>query len=327
MTWILVRKLLRDVRWAFLTVAIILFVFSAFWVKICQRITTEIAPFFNSIALMQNIDRKTVDEIVFKGPGKISQAIMGGSEIQFDRPNDFLAAALLHPVIIILCCLWCVGRAGGAVSGELDRGTMELLLSQPVPRNRLILAHFLVDCLLIPLLCLSIFAGTQYGLWLVGPFNVDFSQLDSLPPQFQMFLNKGPKVLEVSATRQAIALTNLAALLFATSGLTMALSALGRSRWRTLGISTLVGVVMFITNVLGQMSEVLSFMRPFSVFYYYQPQKIWLKNEWFVDLGDAWAYGQPLATVPVLAVLLLTGTVSYLLALTTFTRRDLPAPL
>ena len=39
--------------------------------------------------------------------------------------------------------------AAAAVSGELDRGTLELLLSQPVPRNRLILAHFLVDLVVI----------------------------------------------------------------------------------------------------------------------------------------------------------------------------------
>ncbi len=89
--------------------------------------------------------------------------------MNFDKPSDFLAIGLLHPI-----------RAGdesgvergpcggGAVAGELDRGTMELLMSQPVPRNRLILAHFLVDCLTLPVLCLSFFAGTEFGLWAVG---------------------------------------------------------------------------------------------------------------------------------------------------------------
>jgi ABC-2 type transport system permease protein len=49
MTVVLVRKLLRDVRWPLLAVCVLLFVFSAFWVKVAQRVTTEIAPFFLAI--------------------------------------------------------------------------------------------------------------------------------------------------------------------------------------------------------------------------------------------------------------------------------------
>jgi ABC-2 type transport system permease protein len=327
MTSILVRKLLKDIRGALIAVAVILFIFSAFWVKICQRITTEIAPFFNALGQVQGVDKKVFDELIFKGPGKISQAVMGGAEIQFDKPNDFLAVELLHPVIIILGCLWAVGRAGGAIAGELERGTMELLLSQPVPRNRLILAHFLVDCLVIPFLCLSIIAGTQFGLWVVGPFNIDYSGMAKLPPAFQAFLKTGPAALEVSATRQSWAILNLVALLFATSGLTIMVSAWGRSRLQALGLSTLMGVVMFMANVIGQLWDGAAFVRPFTVFFYYQPQKIWLKDAWSVDFGEAFSGGDPLFAVPVLPVLFAIGFTGYAVAWRIFERRDLPAPL
>ena len=60
-------------------------------------------------------------------------------------------------------------HAAGAVSGEIDRGTMELLMSQPVPRNRLILAHLIVDAAVLPL-ALAFFLGTQFGLAVVGDF-------------------------------------------------------------------------------------------------------------------------------------------------------------
>ena len=40
----LVCKLLRDVRWPLLIVALLLFGFSLLWVKVAQRVTTEIAP-------------------------------------------------------------------------------------------------------------------------------------------------------------------------------------------------------------------------------------------------------------------------------------------
>jgi len=325
MTLVLVRKLLRDLRWPLLAVWVLLFAFSAFWVKIAQRVTTEIAPFFNGLAMIQQFDKKLFDEVVFRGPGKVSQAILGGSDMQFDKPSDFLATELLHPVVIILASLWAVGRASSAVAGELDRGTMELLMSQPVPRNRLILAHFLVDLLVIPLICLAILAGTQVGLALVGPFDVDYSVLDKIKSPIP--IPRGPATLEVSAARQGWALLNLAALMFALSGLTMLISSLGRNRWRATGLATFVGVIMFIANVVGQLWESAAFVRPFTVYYYYQPQKIWLKHSWSVDLGDAWTGGQPLVEVPVLAVLVAVGLLGYLIALRVFARRDLPGPL
>src|SRR5262245_50517641 len=154
MTWILVRKLFRDVRPALIVVCAVLFLFSAFWVKITQRVTVEIAPVFNTVADGFG-DKKLFEDVLFKGPGKVSQAALGWGDLNFERPNDFLAMGLLHPIVLTLCLVWAVGRSSGAVAGELDRGTMELLMSQPVPRNRLILAHLIVDCMVLPLICLA----------------------------------------------------------------------------------------------------------------------------------------------------------------------------
>src|SRR6476661_5267500 len=98
MTLVLVRKLLRDVRWPLLAVCVLLFAFSGFWVKIAQRVTTELAPFFLILGKAQGVQKDVIDEVVFRGPGKISQAVMGGSEINSERLNDFLAVELLHPV-------------------------------------------------------------------------------------------------------------------------------------------------------------------------------------------------------------------------------------
>jgi len=128
------------------------------------------------------------------------------------------------------------------------------------------------------------------------------------------------EVLEVSGRPQLPALTNLAALALAVSGITMALSAQGQSRWRVLGFSILVVLLMFIANVLGQLWDDIAFLRPFTVFYYYQPQKIMLRSEWSADLWSA-------ASVPAVGMLLAVGAAGYGIALRLFTRRDLPAPL
>jgi len=326
MTFILVRKLLRDSRPALIAVCLILFLFAGFWVKITQRVTAEITPFFNTVARVANLPPKLFEDVLFKGPGKVSQAVLGGADLRFERPMDFLAVGLLHPVVIILASVWAVGRAGGAIAGELDRGTMELLLSQPVPRNRLILAHLVVDAIAIPLVSLSFFAGTQVGIWAVGPFEIDYTSVREAlsreaPPAVIAGLRipTEPERMEIDGSAQFPALFNLMGLMFALSGLTMLLSSAGRSRWKVIGYGILLGLLMFIVNVLGQLWDSAAFLRPISVYYYYQPQKIMLRSEWTTSVAGSAA--------PVVGVLFAAGAAGYLGAWRIFTRRDLPAPL
>jgi ABC-2 type transport system permease protein len=106
--------------------------------------------------------------------------------------------------------------------------------------------------------------------------------------------------------------------------MTIALSAYGRSRWKVIGYAIVVVVVMFVANTVGQLWPPARFARPFTFFFYYQPQKVMLDRNWLVDLGAAWPGGPRISTV---GVLLGIGFAGYLIALRIFTRRDLPAPL
>jgi ABC-2 type transport system permease protein len=123
------------------------------------------------------------------------------------------------------------------------------------------------------------------------------------------------------------ALGAVAALLFAVSGYTLWLSARGRFRGRVLGLAVLVTLLQFLVNVVGQMWDAVSWLRPFTVFYYYQPQQIILQKRWLIELGDVWNGGTPLFAVNGAVVLLLVGAAGYLGSLMVFCRRDLPAPL
>jgi ABC-2 type transport system permease protein len=204
---------------------------------------------------------------------------------------------------------------------------MELLLSQPVPRSRLILAHFAVDLIVLPVLASAAVAGTHAGLYLVGPFRVDHTALDKLPKPAAAFLgpDRGPDVLPVDAGGLPAAAVQLAALMFAVSGLTMAVSAAGRSRWRTTGLAVLVVLGMFVANVVGQLWDAVAGVRPLTAFFYYQPQKVWLKGDWLADPGEAW--GADGWRVPAAGVLAAVGLVGYAVAARVFARRDVPAPL
>lgn len=326
MTLILVRKLLRDVRAAFVAVSVVLFIFAAFWVKITQRVTTEVAPMFELVSKVSFGDPKKIEKLLLTGPSKVSQAALGWGDLNFSKPTEFLSIGLLHPVLLIMCVVWCVGRGAGAVAGELDRGTMELLMSQPIPRNRLLLAHFIVDVIVLPALCLAFFAGTLVGLEAAGPFVRDYTALQELTRSAGQGFEPDQTPLEVSATGELLGLVNTLALMFAISGMTLAFSALGRSRWKVIGYAVLVLVVMFVANTIGQLWEPVGWVRPLTFFYYYQPQRLMIDGTWTVDLNKTWNLGGPVL-VPAAGVLFAVGAAGYALALRAFSRRDLPAPL
>jgi ABC-2 type transport system permease protein len=303
MTGILVRKFLRDIRTPLIVICILLAAFECLWIKIAEQLSNHLLPLLGWLAAGRNIMPMQVEEELFRGPGELIRTLIGGERVSIFRPSDLLSVGCVHPLVQAILCVWAVGRASVSLAGELDRGTMDLLLAQPVPRSRLILAHLRVDLLVIPILCLSIWAGVWLGAWLVG-------------------------ILEVGAARNATtlrvdplvfmgALPSIAALLFAVSGYSMWLSAAGRYRGRVMGIAVLLTLVQFLINVVGQLWTAAAWLRPFTVFYYYQPQDVILRTDGFSD-PRVWLR---------LGVLVVVGVVGYLMALRTFCRRDLPAAL
>jgi ABC-2 type transport system permease protein len=334
LTLVLARKLLRDVRWPLAVVCLLLFLFSLLWVRVAWRVTTELAPYFNVIGGLAGNTQKDMEDIVFQGVGKVSQAVIGGSDINFQNPTDFLAVELLHPVVIVLVFLWAVGKSSGAISGELGGGTMELLLSQPVPRGSLVLAHLLVDCVTIPVIILSIAAGMHLGLWSVGDFRVNQEVVKKVTEKAPPFARDKVKeladsqaVLPVHPENQWKGAANLAALIFAMSGVGLLISAGGRNRWRTTGWAVLLVLGMFVLNVIAQLWEPLAFTRPLTLFFYYQPHKHWLNDDWAADVGACWGMGEGQLTVPAVPLLLAVGAAGYAVGWWVFRKRDLPAPL
>jgi ABC-2 type transport system permease protein len=316
---ILIRKLLRDIWLPLLVVAVLLCAFECLWARVTQRISRDLLPQLSEYILnrpqqfgtiqirpgalikkeeAQKIARD-VQKMVFQGPGKIVQSLIGGESLDLMRAQDTLSIGFVHPLVQVILCIWAIGRAAGAITGEIDRGTMELLLAQPVSRRDLVLAHLGIDALTIPVLCLSLWGGVWLGTWLAGLHGQTDETMSIDPLAF------GPALLSVGA------------LVFAASGCTMFFSSLGRFRGRVLGAAVLFFLIQFLVNLIGQIWDEVQFLRPCTVFYYYQPQFIILHPDW-ASTGQVWLC---------LAVLLALGATGYALALVCFCRRDVPAPL
>ncbi len=317
---VLVRKLAWDIRWGLLLTSLLLASFQMLWVKATQRVTTQVAPMFQIVARAQNKKMEEVERQLFRGPGRVMQTVIGGDQLRFERAQDVLSIGYVHPLMQVVLSLWAIGRAAGALAGEIDRGTMELLLAQPIRRSFLVLAHLIVDLVAIPCLCISLWAGLYLGTIFVGPLQPDVDMYKDFPVVLQEI---DPAVLEMDVRSFGWPLVNVGALMFALSGLTMALSSLERSRWRVIGGASAVLVLLFVFNIIGQIWESAAILRPLSLFYYYQPQNIALRGVWTVSL-EPWGLDAEVLAVGVLFAL---GVIGYVIALRVFMNRDIPAPL
>ncbi len=305
MLFVLVLKLLRDVRVAWIVVAVLLFLFQILWARITMRVTTQILAAFDAAGISPDLIMRILLNQNAQGQsnemlGQMVQAIIGGENIALDRAGDMMSVAYVHPLVLSILCIWAIGRAANAIAGEIDRGTMELLLAQPIRRSQLVLAHLCVDWIVIPSMCAAIWIGTYCGTWWMG------LQTATNPMQ------------HVDPFRFLPALLCVSLLLFAVSGVTIAISSMGRSRARVWGWAITLLLAMFLINVFGQIwPEALDWLRPFTIHYHYQPQKLIQQENWYT-LGDVWRHLATLAGI---------GLGGYGFAWFVFCRRDLPAPL
>jgi ABC-2 type transport system permease protein len=304
----LVRKLLRDLRVPLLVVALLLCAFQCLWAKVTQRVGNDLLPMLVMLGRGSNVTPAEIENTIFSGPGKIMRTMMGGESISLFSVRDMATIGYVHPLMLTVFGVWAIGRSAGAIAGEIDRGTMELLLAQPLPRHRVILSHLAVDFLTIPVLCLSLWLGNWAGVYLVDlrDAGTDGPRLDAA-----MF---GPALWWVGG------------LIFAVGGYTMALSAAGRFRGRVMGLAVLLTLMQFLVHVVGQLWDAVAFLRPFTVYFFYQPQQVILNGNGWIDVGRVW-HLERVPAVHGLAVLLAVGAAGYALALVIFSRRDLPAPL
>lgn len=341
-----VLKALRELRLLLAGMALLLAAFQVFWAMITERVAGQLVPFFSMLAGAGGLSIRDVEKELFHGPAEAIRALIGGEGIDLQNAQDMLSISYVHPLMVSALCIWAVGRAAGAIAGEIDRGTMELLLAQPIARSRLVGAQLIVDVLTIPALCLCLWGGTALGCSLISPIEVPAPKAQPRKPGYLIEL--GPlKVrvdnpleragttrpgattserLEVHPDPFGRALWQVGGLLFAVTGLTLWLSAAGRSRWRVLGIAVFAFLVQFLVNLVGQLWGPMGPLRPLTIFYYYQPQQAILGGISSATFKE-WNGGQPLFQLPTVIVLFGVGLIGYLMALWTFRRRDIPAPL
>jgi ABC-2 type transport system permease protein len=244
-----------------------------------------------------------------------------------------------EPIVILCTVIWCVARGSDVVSGELGRGTLEMLLSQPISRTRFLLSHGLVSTLGLLALCLLLWAGMSVGIetttltetipppsFRVPLLGIDIPLSDEAPTKISFAMSERVSVATFTAS-----VFHLFAFGFFLLGLSSCFSSFDRYRWRTIGAVMTVYVIQLVMFGLGKAAESLRWLQSLAFFNCYQPQKMTtLVRDG--NLWSPWSFTVPVEEgmyPPMMypGLLLAMGLVLYGVAIVRFHKRDLPAPL
>lgn len=254
------------------------------------------------------------------------------------------AMTLDEPFLVMMIAMWAIVRGSDIVSGEISRGTMEMLLSQPVSRRQVFVTHSMVTLggvvLLVVLVWLAMWVSvhttdvkvpdeTQSSFW---------SQTTALIKMMQgearnIPLVEKPMADYVSASVFWPGLINLLLLGCFIASIATMVSSVDRFRWRTLGISVGIYMIAAMIKILGMSSEAFAWTEWFTFFSLYEPElsiKLFQSDPsafWQLmryDEDGSWkGFGQLAQNL-----ILLFGTISlFCLAYRIFKKRDVPAPL
>jgi ABC-2 type transport system permease protein len=207
-------------------------------------------------------------------------------------PEGRLAMVFVDPVTAFVAASWSIARGSDCISGEIGRSTMELLLAQPVHRVAIVVAQAVVTTGGAAMIALSTWLGIWLGIQITG------------------------FAAQIEPTRFMPSAMNLFGLMFFLAAFSTLVSAFGRDRRRTVGLSAGFYLAQVLMKVVAQAAPTFGWLRYGTFLGAFEPQSlaIYPETAW-AEL--AWRNG----------CLIGLGIAAYATAAAVFCRRDLPAPL
>lgn len=258
---------------------------------------------------------------------------------QFLTYPGILGLTFDEPVLLLSMLAWSVSRGSDVVSGELGRGTMEMLLAQPVRRWQLLVAHGTVSVFGLAILSTLVFLGMTLGIWSNStPVRENQGWFVpwvnwSLPmPLAKEELRWVPLAELVDPMLYAMPTINLFALGFAVLGLSVAVSSFDQYRWRSVGVILGIYVLQLLLFVLSKSTPKVAFLKPWTFLAAYQPD--WIVQttlaspdaKGFFVMPDPSSWDDWIGPVGYVSILIAMGLLCYAIAFWRFQTRDLPAP-
>jgi ABC-2 type transport system permease protein len=143
-----------------------------------------------------------------------------------------------------ILAVFAVGAGAALIGGEETQGTMDLLLSYPIRRWRVVAEKFAALAVATMVIILIILASVLIAVLIIGE--------------------------DVAWGRWSLAILNMAPVILVFAAFAFCVSAATGRRRLAAGLSAILVVGSYFLNGLGKTVELLEPYRPLSVFYYYQ---------------------------------------------------------
>ncbi|RTE11560.1 ABC transporter permease subunit [Paenibacillus whitsoniae] len=229
-------------------------------------------------------DNKALDDLIKSLPKGITNAFNLGSG--FGTVEAFISGEFYGLLLVLIVAIFCVMFSTQLVAKLVDQGAMAYLLAVPTTRGKVAMSQALVLFsglfLIMAVTTLCGFAG--YALF-IGDLN-DFNGGAYLRMNIAAFL-----------------------LFFAVSGISFLISSLSNDEKRAMSISAGLTFGFFSLDLLGKLSDAISWLRHISYFSLYDPSGI------IGGRTDLWVPWTILAAI---------GLVGFGIGIGAFRKRDLP---
>jgi ABC-type transport system involved in multi-copper enzyme maturation permease subunit len=250
--------------------------FSMFFIMLFQFLILYLVTTFDTAAILSAI----LDQLP-----PMMKAFLNDSFFSMLNYNGAAAFGLNHPIVLTLLVINAINVPAHHISGELETGTLELLLAHPFKRNSLLLSLWTAGSLIFGIIIGMALAGSCASILI-------FHELSG-----QVFIH----MLQI-----CINLWLLITLIFT---YTILIAVIGKAGFRAGNMSAAVTFFFYLLFFLAQIWSAISFTNYFNIFNYYQPQKLMLGQ------------GNFLSNSIVLLLLVMLGLG---LSLRKFNSRDLP---
>lgn len=170
-------------------------------------------------------------------------ALFAAEGLNLGTPEGFLNMELFSFVGPLFVMIFAASSAAAATAGEEERGTMDLLLANPIPRWRVVVEKAWAMTIGLAVISAAMLLGIGVAAMAVG--------------------------VEIDLWRVSAALASTGLLGLSLGGIALLLGAVTGRRAVALGGTLGLAVASFFVNGLAPLVDWLERLRPFSVFYHY----------------------------------------------------------
>jgi len=212
------------------------------------------------------------------------KTLLGGESLRAGNISGLIAIGYHHPLVLTLYMLFAVGVPTGLLAGEVQRGTMELILSRAATKTHVYICAGLITVTGMFALVLVMFLGTVAATSLY-----EFGQTVPLHPFFKRAFVGG--------------------LLASAAGGIALLAAACFQRGTAVTVTVAYLVANYFVSIVAEWWPRMKFLKPTTIFHYVEGPEMLHESAW------------PVADMGVLVSILVVSTV---LGGLIWSRRDLP---